>query len=85
MQSLYRKNSGYDIFIFLFSANSFTQTLRRVRYLKELQAQYHYLISIDGGINDETSKLAKDAGVDVIIVGTYLANNLNKKTMDDLR
>ena len=52
---------------------------------KELQAQYHYLISIDGGINDETSKLAKDAGVDVIIVGTYLANNLNKKTMDDLR
>lgn len=60
-------------------------SLDKVRYLKELQAQYHYLISIDGGINDETSKLAKDAGVDVIIVGTYLANNLNKKTMDDLR
>jgi ribulose-phosphate 3-epimerase len=60
-------------------------SLDKVRYLKELQSQYHYLISIDGGINDETSKLAKDAGVDVIIVGTYLANNLNKKTMDDLR
>ncbi|MBR5323479.1 MAG: peptidoglycan DD-metalloendopeptidase family protein [Muribaculaceae bacterium] len=38
MQSLYRKNSGYDIFIFLFSANSFTQTLRRARYLKEFSA-----------------------------------------------
>lgn len=35
MQSLYRKNSGYDIFVFLFSANSFSQTLRRARYLKE--------------------------------------------------
>ena len=35
MQSLYRKNSGYDIFVFLFSASSFTQTLRRARYLKE--------------------------------------------------
>lgn len=38
MQSLYRKNSGYDIFIFLFSANSFQQTLRRARYLKEFSS-----------------------------------------------
>lgn len=35
MQSIYRKNSGYETLIFLFSANSFSQTVRRVRYLKE--------------------------------------------------
>ncbi|MBR4118626.1 MAG: peptidoglycan DD-metalloendopeptidase family protein [Bacteroidales bacterium] len=38
MQSLYRKNSGQDIFIFLFSANSFKQAMRRARYLKEFSA-----------------------------------------------
>ncbi|MEG1643446.1 MAG: peptidoglycan DD-metalloendopeptidase family protein [Bacteroidales bacterium] len=35
MRSLYRENSGYETLIFLFSANSFSQTIRRVRYLKE--------------------------------------------------
>jgi ribulose-phosphate 3-epimerase len=60
-------------------------SLDKVKYLRERQNNYHYLISIDGGINAETSKLVKQAGVDVIIVGTYLANNLNKKTMDDLK
>lgn len=60
-------------------------SLDKIRYLKEKQSNYHYLISVDGGINNETSKLVKEAGADVIIVGTYLANNLNKKTMDELR
>ena len=60
-------------------------SLDKVRYLNGKKKDYNYLISIDGGINNETSKLAKEAGCDVVIVGTYLANNLNKKTMDELR
>ena len=47
--------------------------------LKERKSKYHYLISVDGGIDDNTSKLVKEAGADVIIVGTYLASNLNKE------
>lgn len=35
VQAIYRKNSGYNAFVFLFSANTFTQTIRRARYLKE--------------------------------------------------
>ena len=60
-------------------------SLDKVRYLSDKKKEYNYVISIDGGINNETCKLAKKAGCDVIIVGTYLANNLNKKTMDELR
>ena len=60
-------------------------SLDKVRYLKDKKKDYNYLISIDGGINKDTSILVKEAGCDVIIVGTYLANNLNKKTMDELR
>lgn len=38
IQSISRKNSGYNVLVFLFSANSFSQTIRRVRYLKEFSA-----------------------------------------------
>lgn len=30
------------------------------------------LIEVDGGINDETAKLCRDAGVDVLVAGSYL-------------
>ena len=60
-------------------------SIDKIKYLRERQDKYHYLISVDGGINNETAKLVKEAGADVIIVGTYLANSLKEKTMDDLR
>ena len=30
------------------------------------------LVSVDGGINGETSKICVDAGVDVLVAGSYL-------------
>ena len=60
-------------------------SLDKIRHLKRKQNKYHYLISVDGGINDNTSKLVKEAGADVVIVGTYLANNLDKETIEKLK
>ncbi|AUJ27880.1 ribulose-phosphate 3-epimerase [Lactobacillus helveticus] len=34
-------------------------------------------IEVDGGINDRTIKIAKDAGADVFVVGSYLYKNGN--------
>lgn len=34
-------------------------------------------IEVDGGINDRTIKIAKDAGADVFVVGSYLYKNDN--------
>lgn len=49
---------------------------------------YTYLISVDGGINDETIKEVASAGADIAVVGSYLfkQKNANKviKALSDL-
>lgn len=37
----------------------------------------HTLIEIDGGINAVTAKKAKDAGVDILVAGSYIFNAAN--------
>lgn len=47
---------------------------------------YHYLISVDGGINDKTSKLAAESGAEVVIAGTYLFHSdTMKQRVKDLK
>ena len=61
--------------------------LLKVKLLKELREKnnYKYLIEIDGGLNNNTSVLAKEAGCDIIVVGTYLFNSNDiKKTVKEL-
>lgn len=50
--------------------------LEKVKTLVELRKTYgyHYMIEIDGGINGDTAKLAKAAGVDIAVVGSYIFN-----------
>ena len=61
-----------------FGGQSFMEDmLEKVRYVKE-QIQLKglaTLIEIDGGINEETAKLAKAAGVDVLVAGSYVFRN----------
>lgn len=61
------------------------ESLKKIKWLKSNQAKYNYLISVDGGINDETSKIVKEAGADVVVVGTYLTKyEINNKKIEDL-
>ncbi len=48
--------------------------LDKVRFLRKQidENDYHCLIEIDGGINHETSELAKNAGVDILVAGSYV-------------
>ncbi len=58
-----------------FGGQSFMpEMLNKVVYLRDYidNNQIKCLIEIDGGINDETAKLAKLAGVDVLVAGSYL-------------
>ena len=41
--------------------------------------QYPCLIEVDGGINKETAKLCRDAGVDILVAGSYIFNSDNYK------
>lgn len=58
-----------------FGGQSFiSSALDKINYLrKAIDANgYRCLIEVDGGINNETGKLCKDAGVDVLVAGSYL-------------
>jgi len=51
--------------------------LYKVETLKELREanNYHYIINIDGGINGDTVKLAKESGVDMVVSGSYVCKS----------
>lgn len=44
--------------------------LKKVKKLKEMNSNIE--VEIDGGIDEKTGKLAVEAGVDVLVTGTYL-------------
>lgn len=55
-----------------------------INKIKELRTiidsnDYECLIEVDGGINEETAKIARDAGVDVLVAGSYLFKSPNMK------
>ena len=52
------------------------ESLGKIKWLSDHKKNNNYLISVDGGINNETSKLVKEAGADVIVVGTYLTKDI---------
>ena len=49
-----------------------TNKINELKTLKE-KYNYHYLIEVDGGINNETKEKAKNA--DILVVGSYITNN----------
>jgi len=53
------------------------EILYKIETLKELREQngYHYLINVDGGINEETAKLVKEAGADMVVSGSYVCKS----------
>lgn len=62
------------------------ETLDKIKMLQQLREQYnyHYQISLDGGVNGETKKLMN--GLDIIVSGSYvcMSNNYQEK-VDSLR
>ena len=49
----------------------------KVSELAELREEHNhpYLIEVDGGINESTAKLCRQAGVDVLVAGSYVFNS----------
>ncbi len=52
-------------------------TLKKIAYLRERQPSVR--IEVDGGINLETAKLAKEAGADIIVSASYIYNSNDPK------
>lgn len=60
--------------------------LVKVERLRQVIDENHYqtYIEIDGGMNQHTAKLAKHAGVDVIVAGSYIFKQDIKKAIESL-
>lgn len=52
----------------------------KIKELKKLKSKFNFIIEVDGGINDVTSKIAIHAGADVLVAGSYVfkANDRTK-------
>lgn len=62
--------------------------LPKIQYLRQKIDENHFdcLIEIDGGINDQTYRLAVDAGVDVLVAGSYVfKGNIQEKVENLLK
>ncbi|MCD7808454.1 MAG: ribulose-phosphate 3-epimerase [Erysipelotrichaceae bacterium] len=60
--------------------------LDKIQQLHDLRNDRKYLIEVDGGINDKTAQLCKEAGVDVLVAGSYIFKADNRKdTIEALR
>ena len=72
-----------------FGGQSFiSSALDKIAYLRKAadENSYKYLIEVDGGINAETGKLCKAAGVDVLVAGSYLFGHEDiKERIEGLR
>lgn len=55
--------------------------LEKVKYLAQMRAQkgLNFRISVDGGINEHTAGMAKEAGADVLVVGSAFFKSSDKK------
>ncbi len=60
-------------------------TVRNMLFLDQYRKEngLNYLIEVDGGINKETADLCKNAGVDILVAGSYFFNSANKKETAD--
>lgn len=55
------------------------EALDKIREIDKLRHKYNHnlLIVVDGGINETTGKLCRQAGADVLVAGSYVFNSEN--------
>lgn len=68
-------NPGFGGQLFLDS------TIDKIKDLANLRSEhgYNYDIEVDGGINAETAKLCVEAGVDILVAGSYIFGSEDRK------
>ena len=70
-----------------FGGQKFNQhTVERICSIKKMIRNRNILIEVDGGINQDTSKLCIEAGADILVAGTYIFGSDNySKRINELK
>ena len=67
-----------------FGGQSFNPSaLDKITELKEIRNDRHYLIEVDGGINENTANQCRGAGADVLVAGSYVFKAENRQEAID--
>ena len=53
-------------------------SIQKIKKIKELVKNFNIDIEVDGGINDKTSTLVKNAGANVLVSGSFIFSGENK-------
>jgi len=61
--------------------------IRKAKQLKQMinEKNANCLIEVDGGVNDKNIQELKDAGVDVVVAGSYVFKNNYKEAIESLK
>lgn len=64
-----------------------TSMIEKIKWIRSRgTVSEHIQIEVDGGINQETAKVCKDAGADIAVAGTYIfSSNDYKSKIESLR
>ncbi|MBI4970957.1 MAG: ribulose-phosphate 3-epimerase [Candidatus Omnitrophica bacterium] len=62
-----------------FGGQSFMEPM--IEKVRDLRPRFSGLISVDGGINPETAKIAKEAGADIMVAGSSIFKEKDRKKM----
>ncbi len=82
----------FDLFLIMsvepgFGGQKFMEdSLDKISSLRKMLKEEHIdaHIEVDGGINEETGKLVKEAGADVLVAGSYIFKNDIRKAVKSL-
>jgi len=72
-----------------FAGQGFMDMTEKIRYLDKIRKEkkIYFKITVDGGINNETGKLCKNAGADMLASASYIRNDYRNaiKSLRDLQ
>ena len=55
-------------------------SIQKIKKIKELVKNFNIDIEVDGGIDDKTSTLVKNAGANILVSGSFIFSGKNKST-----
>ena len=59
------------------------EMIQKIKDLRKISKNID--IEVDGGINDKTAKLVKEAGANVLVAGSYIFSGNYKEKIDSLK
>ena len=58
-------------------------SIQKIKKIKELVKNFNIDIEVDGGIDDKTATLVKNAGANILVSGSFIFSGENKSVYEE--